>query len=575
MGESLRNLVHRRKLVADGVTFVARRVERGKEFLASTDPWFHAVNFATGPDGALYIVDFYRRFVEHPHYVPEKLRNSQPWRTGSEHGRIWRVVNKNRELQRRAPKLDTATPTELVAFLKHTNAWQRDTAQRLLVERQSPEVVPLLKQVLAETNPIAAVHALWILDVLGALDDKSLAQATQTREHMLCVAERRGFMPKVNSDDPRVALQLILSLGQMQSVDASARLAEMAMRYSGSRWHALALLSSVAQKPDAFIKKLVGTAVVQSPSDAQKEFLQQLGKLLQGRGLEAVRDAPVIARLALGEKSLAAEAERIAKDRKRPMIDRLIAIETLKGANLLELLGPDQPPEVQQAAINAMIPGREKELFAAWNAWSPKIRKLILAKAARASSVAVIDALESNIVSAFEIDPASRETLRKTRDPRVEIFFAVNRDREQVVRRFESALKLEGDAAKGRALFEAKCMTCHAKAGQGNSVGPDLSGISSRPKEALLVDILDPSRQVAPDFAAYSVVLKDGDPISGLIVAENENGITVRRPNEVDAVLQRGQIREIRADGKSLMPEGLEEGMTMEDMADLLRFLAR
>jgi putative membrane-bound dehydrogenase-like protein len=86
--EPLTNLVHRRSLAPAGVTFVARRAEQGKEFLAAADPWFHGVNLATGPDGALYIADFYRRWVEHPLYVPEKLRAGVDWRMGHEHGRI-------------------------------------------------------------------------------------------------------------------------------------------------------------------------------------------------------------------------------------------------------------------------------------------------------------------------------------------------------------------------------------------------------------------------------------------------------------------------------------------------------
>ena len=72
--EPLSNLVHRRVLEPDGVTFVARRVEQGKEFLASSDPAFRPVNLATGPDGALYIVDMYRELVEHPQFVPESVR---------------------------------------------------------------------------------------------------------------------------------------------------------------------------------------------------------------------------------------------------------------------------------------------------------------------------------------------------------------------------------------------------------------------------------------------------------------------------------------------------------------------
>jgi putative membrane-bound dehydrogenase-like protein len=418
VGETLRNLVHRRRLVPDGPTFIAKRVEHGKEFLVSTDPWFHPVNFANGPDGALYIVDFYRHFVEHPHYVPEKLRDSQPWRTGAEHGRIWRVVNRKEKAERRLPKLDKASSKELVAHLKNSNPWWRDTAQRLLVERRARDAIPMLKKVLQETNPIPAVHALWILQELGALDDKLLAQATHTREHMVRIAERRGFVPKVGGD-PRLDLQVILSLGEIKSEEAWNRLARLAVTYGESRWHKLALASS-----------------------GRTEFLAGL-------------------------------------------------------------------------------------------------------------------------------------TNKTTRDPRAQTNRAASvADRKDVVRRFESALKLQGDRAKGRLLFEARCVICHPFDRNAISVGPNLAGMSARPKEALLTDILDPSAQVAPDFAAYTIVLHDADPVSGLIIVEDDTRVTLRRPNEPDAVVLRTRIRQIRAEGKSLMPDGLEEGLTLQDLADLLAFLA-
>jgi putative heme-binding domain-containing protein len=148
-------------------------------------------------------------------------------------------------------------------------------------------------------------------------------------------------------------------------------------------------------------------------------------------------------------------------------------------------------------------------------------------------------------------------------------------DRQAVVRRFEPALKMNGDRVKGRALFEARCLMCHPLAGKGPNVGPDLAGMSARPKDALLVDILDPSRQMAPDFTAYSVLLKNNDEVSGLIMAENEDRITLRRPNAPDDVIARANIREVRAEGKSLMPDGLEEGLEPADIANLLAFLMR
>src|SRR6185436_134993 len=144
--ESLSSLVTRRLLEPAGPTFVARRSakEMDREFLASTDNWFHPVNLATGPDGALYVVDFYREFVEHPLYVAdEKLRAEVPWRNGAEHGRIWRIRRTDISLPpgERRPQLSRAPSPELVKLLGHPVAWWRNTAQRLLVERQDQTVV--------------------------------------------------------------------------------------------------------------------------------------------------------------------------------------------------------------------------------------------------------------------------------------------------------------------------------------------------------------------------------------------------------------------------------------------------
>ena len=161
VGEPLRNLVHRRVLEKDGATFTARRGEEGKEFLASTDPWFHPVNFATGPDGAFYMVDFYRQFVEHPGYVPEEMRNKVDWRIGAQHGRIWRVRPKDWKPKNPRPDLSRRKSAELLKHLNDANAWWRVTAQRLLVEQQDTSVVPELEE-LVHKSPSSAgrLHAL-------------------------------------------------------------------------------------------------------------------------------------------------------------------------------------------------------------------------------------------------------------------------------------------------------------------------------------------------------------------------------------------------------------------------------
>ncbi len=161
--EPLTNLVHRRVLEPAGVTFIARRVESGCEFLASTDPCFRPVNLANGPDGALYVVDMYRELVEHPQFVPEAARGKVEFRRWHDRGRIWRIAAKATPRgNTRKPKLSQVDATALVELLRDSNAWWRCTAQRLLVERlgakpEAKAVAPILAAVLHDrTNPLRA-----------------------------------------------------------------------------------------------------------------------------------------------------------------------------------------------------------------------------------------------------------------------------------------------------------------------------------------------------------------------------------------------------------------------------------
>lgn len=584
MGESLRNLIHRRQLIADGPTFVAQRIEHRKEFLASTDPWFHPVNFATGPDGALYIADFYRHFVEHPHYVPEKLRDSQDWRKGSAHGRIWRITRKEHTAQR-------VDRTNLVALLSHTNAWWRDTAHRLMVEK--PDVVPTRVLVNTLTNhSLAALHALWVLESRKGLDD-DLLEATlrhpnlAVREHALRIAEKRPPLGQFDTGgDPRLALQLILCLGEGHS----DRLAALAGEYANSHWHRLALLSSAAAEPLAFLRRITNTAFFRAPQEAHKRFLQDLGALL-AKNTNAIAVLPkqsaiaslaLIAGLGVTPHGLEAEARRIAFDDSASSLDRVIAVRALGAEDpvLMQLL---PIPELSDAAAGklASAPAMLSKVFERWPQWSPRIRKSILNQSVKSSAGQgqIIRALERKLMRPVELDARAREILRSIRDERLRgrarELLAENADRSEVVKRFEPALQLAGDAAKGAGIFSAKCAMCHPLDRTAPSLGPDLSGIGTRPREALLIDVLDPSRQVAPEFAAYTVSVANGDVLSGLIVGENAASISLSQPNAPDSVIARADIRDVQASGKSLMPDGLEEGMTLQEFADLLAFLTR
>jgi putative heme-binding domain-containing protein len=104
-------------------------------------------------------------------------------------------------------------------------------------------------------------------------------------------------------------------------------------------------------------------------------------------------------------------------------------------------------------------------------------------------------------------------------------------------------------------------------------VGPDLSGIAGRAPDALLIDILDPNREVAPDFVTLSVATTRGQVVSGLLVEETATTLKLRRAEGVDETVLRSEIDELRSTGRSLMPEGLEQSISLQEMADLIAFL--
>ncbi len=638
VGETLLNLVHRRVLEPSGTTFIARRVEQNKEFLASTDPWFHPVNFATAPDGALYVVDFYRQWVEHPGYVPENMRDKVPWRTGAEHGRIWRVRPRDTKLKYPGSDLDLdrATAKQLAAYLEHPNGWWRDTAQRLLIQKYDYRVGPTVKRVaLRGRSPEARVQALYTLDQL-TLDEKTLLsrlsdEHPRVREVAVQLSGWRlrhfgdvaGKLPELVDDpDSRVRLQVALNIFGQSPVT----LEKIALRPDIDHLTAIAVRSSIGHRPWLLLEQLctnapspaerldliralasdVGFAKIDADRRALLDVLAQTPftftenslALFAGftTGLAAsdldwrnnLRDwTPdfdrVISRL-VGHARNVASADATAPAVRQIALTTLARAGTPDAANaLLDLLLPSQSEQIQSAAASALNdcgdPVLLQKALVSWSHYQITTRRKLLAAAVRstANAVILVNAVEQGSIAAAELDASVRQTLLKTPGlkARAQKLFDVPADRASVIEQFSSALKIPGDRKAGANLFVTHCLQCHSIEGRGQNVGPALSAIVSRTPEALLVDILDPSRQVPPDFVSYTVTTTRNDTLAGLITSETANGVVLRRPELPDETIPRAQIKHVQASDLSLMPEGLEQGLTVQDMADLLSFLQK
>ncbi len=235
ISDPVHNVVHREVLQPDGISFTSHRAagETNSEFAASADPWFRPTMLKTGPDGALYIADMYRLVIEHPEWIPKWVQARLDLRAGSDQGRIYRVAPKG-ALRRKIPNLARLDTAGLVAALDSPNGWQRDTAQRLLVERQDKVAVEALKRLSVEaTNPKVRLQALCTLDGLDQLAPELLKSAFRdphpaVREQAVRLAEKfadtfdfemRGasgspqFSSLINDPDLRVRCQLAFTLG--------------------------------------------------------------------------------------------------------------------------------------------------------------------------------------------------------------------------------------------------------------------------------------------------------------------------------------------------------------------------
>jgi putative heme-binding domain-containing protein len=252
---------------------------------------------------------------------------------------------------------------------------------------------------------------------------------------------------------------------------------------------------------------------------------------------------------------------------------------------LLGLLRQDEPQEVQSAALKTL--GRFKEpavaeaLVGAWPTLTPRLREqtvpVLLARPERV--VRLLAALDEGVfrksdLTSVQIDrlmnhryaPIQKEAVRLLTSPRP---FSS----EELFATYEPSLQLSGDPAKGRVIFQERCASCHRLGNEGHNLGPDLASVRNTGKEKMLVSILDPNRELLPQYAAFEVETKDDESFMGLVADENAGAVTLLQAYGVETVIMRDQILSLRGLGKSIMPEGLEAQMTAQAMADLLEFI--
>ncbi|MBL9177342.1 MAG: c-type cytochrome [Verrucomicrobiaceae bacterium] len=743
------NLFYRMKLVPDGVTFKAVQIDGNKNFCTSDDLWFRPVNFINAPDGCLHVCDMYREVIEHPWSIPDDIHTAVDLLRGRDRGRIWRLAPKSGPLsplsgasqskqspnttpdtqspnnskepsasttqtaQRtvRTTLLNQASTTGLVALLDHPNAWHRETAQRLLFERQDEAAVGLLRSMATVgTMPQGRITSLWALEGMSHFNTKLLAslngpldglprgptpgkltpgtkpgqlkfsphpfhdrgsdvlcdaladKSEQVQAHAIMIAES-GYQPVgladgeanlriaqallelENSTSVRVRLKALHALRAydfqfgspylqaftklllQDTQEVWSRALVFASDYRGSLLHSFPEMVRRRQGGENISLELIGdlaelagvsgreieAGISMARHHGYDDPVLRLVMLRLGRGLSRVgkRYADIETNhVSLATVAYAAQTQmNMALKANEPTAVRA---ECVSAAGLFmvfnvfryafpKLITPDQPAELQLAALEALSGYREPAvadmLIDAWPKMTPALRDkattILLSRTDRIAKL--LDAIEVKKITPAQLSVAAKATLGRQKTPALAVRTAKligdgsSSNRKEVIEKYLVTMGIKerdlpspggaklapllGEAARGAKIYEMACMVCHKFADKGNDIGPHLGTIKAWSAEQLVTNILDPNREVSPNFALYIVETNDGRTLSGLIASETAGNLTLKRADGgMDAVL-RSEIKSLTSPGISLMPEGLEAAITPQQMADLIAYL--
>jgi putative membrane-bound dehydrogenase-like protein len=435
----------------------------------------------------------------------------------------------------------------------------------------------------------------------------------------------------VGDADAGVRYQVALSLGQLDDDRVSGALSRIAAAAPSDVWTRAAVLSASVHRPARVLAEIAAW-----PADrlGQSEYLAALAALVASVGEPADVTAAVLAvapmsrdvaagwqfsataslldaldrrasplsiaqlpRDAAERIGAAADlARRLAKEPAVPLSQRAAALGLLcrdpatvaQDMRLAgELLAPTNAPTLQSAAlatlVRAKVGAAAEVLIGALPQLSPALRAVALdALTARLDSAQLlVSAIDQKRLSATDFPAATREKLLAHPNAALREHatkaLASSRPpaRAQAVKEFQAVLKITGNAGKGKATFEKTCSACHQLAGMGQAVGPDLAALTDKSTGYLLTALLDPNAAVEGRFVAYQLETTDDETYVGLLSDENASALTILQPNGIRQRVPRASIKSLTSSKLSLMPEGLEQGMTVQDVADLIAFVQK
>jgi len=664
---ALHNRVWASDLMPDGSTYATKDLPVP---VTTPDKWFRPVDIKVGPDGGVYIADWYDTRLTH-------VDPRDNWHKTS--GRIYRL----RGAQKVSGSFDLskASDDELIALLKHPNKWQRFTAVRLLGERAGePARAKLVSQ--AGKNEEGALEALWALHWRGWFDE-SLARTLLDHpdEHV------RRWTVRLVGDRRRAEAATVERLARLAReesyIQVRSQLASTAKRLKANAaaaiiqglvthdedaadsqiplliWWAIeahcgqdrAAMLAILKDADIWNRPIIRETVLarmtqrfaleallagddaarrtacydaclslfkSAPSPAHRQKLAEgFLEAFAGRDLSDVpkelagvlaansaagAGSELLVGIKLGDEKAIGEALNVVASEKSPVASRLALIEAFgstprpkAAAVLVRLLASPSVP-IKRATLQALMAYDDasigKEVCNRWHSSIPdefdlrSVALRLLASRAPWSKALVQEVAQSRMKST-EVPLDLIQQMRLHQDPDLDRELdrlwgktrATSEEKKLQIDRLTrliqsgSSQSPTGEASKGRGLFQKHCATCHTLFGEGGQTGPNLTGYDREKLDFLAVAIVDPSAAIREEFTQFGIAMKDGRVLTGLIDQETPTTVIIRGANNQTTLLNRDDVEEKQAMRTSLMPDGLLEKLTDEEVRDLFAFV--
>src|SRR6266567_4658839 len=630
----------------------------GSNLINFNDKWSQIVNLEAGPDGAVYMIDWYDK---------NECHSPDPAQHDRSNGRIFKISYG--DAQEAPVNMVEKSSEELLTLVSNDNEWVARHAQRMLQERAQTD--PEVREMVSAYAPgilngdfftRRKLHVLWATEVTGGLaETNGISFLKHPDEYvrawtvqLLCEDKKvsagilKEFARLAREDEsPVVRLYLASALQRLpvedrwqvlenleaHSEDANDQNLPLMVWYAAEPMPAKDVSRALALAEKAKLPNLLNfmvrraaalntaeafaaiTAVLaRAPDDAHRlDILTGLSFALKGqrkgqmpKGWEPI-EAKLVASangeiraqaqalsLTFGSAGALAALQKTLLDKSAEPAARRTACDSLLGAK-----EPTLAPLLQQLLSDAELQGTALRGLAAYddNKTPPAIlgvystlndahkRDALNTLAARVSfAKPLLAAVTAGAIPRKDLTADLVRQLRNLKntelDEQIQKVWGLMResaaDKQKEIEKYKQIYDAggsqPGDASRGRAVFARACQQCHTLFDTGGKVGPDLTGSNRGDLDYILQNTVDPNAVIPNDYRAWNLETTDGRSVSGLLKQQDEKTVTVVTANET-LVLPRNEIQSLTESQLSMMPEGLLQPFSDQEVRDLIFYL--